>query len=1074
MNLIPLSAVHYLVHPTLWIVIAVVIALVDAAAPVHADLCVAHLVMLPVIWRLVHRRYVPLLTSVLMLAAILPGLVDLFGPVLLGEQNWGESAKLSVLTVFPTRVLTLLALMTAWLFHANLQRSRRRRLALRRELQQRVRQRTSQLQKVNFALRTEIARREETQHLLNRSETNFNALANRMQLQVLRKDHAGIITYANETFCKHLGLDQAAVVGSTDEDLYPSAIAQIYRADDQRIMRTGQTVDHVEQHPTSDGQQGYVQVFKAPEYDQSGVCAGVQVVFWDVTQKHCGEISLRNSEARKRALFESAGDAVLLVDENQRIVEANPSATVLFSRPVTEIVNRTLSEIASPCMVPAQSQQSSQLTTEREASSDGRLRWDSLPRIERCELTIVRGDESTFASEVSIHPIPIGNAEGTAIILRDVTLRHQAFEALRNAKAAAEAASRSKSEFMAGVSHELRTPLGGIIGLSELLSEIPLSARGRQYVEMIRKNACLLSDFIEDILDFAAIEAGRVQIDLAPMELHRVVGDAFKTLAARAVGKPIHMIFSVDPATPTEVIGDAKRLRQIIVNLVGNAIKFTPNGEVEVRLSVQATAETNFRDAKAGPNTRTVILDVKDTGVGIPLDKQQRVFDAFERGEASTTRRFGGTGLGLSISDGLIQRLGGKIELESQVDVGSRFRCLLPLNVLKMAPSPKQVMLPDDALVSLQNGTVRAAMVEILQGFGVNPLRRLPMRHPTSRRPLVWLIDGSTPFLDQLELERRAQDKVIWLTRLGELLPTHAHASDPIIVEPVLPSDLLAALAGDEVFNSSAADATKVDCVEIRESKTRLLVVDDSEVNRVMLSDQLKAAGYAVDVACDGKEAIDRVSQREFACILMDLQMPDMDGTDATRAIRELYQTRQAAMPPVIALTAHVTEQHRQQCFDAGMDGFLTKPVDRKTLLQMIVEQVGATTTSEPVVATRPSNDDNMEPWQSKLREIAGNDHESICSVCEAFVEEVPVLVHRLQNAVAANDLASAARAAHTLKSCIKHVADEDDVNVFGQLESLAMRGLNVPTSDVKQASEIAFRWTKLVRGFLDALRSTS
>ncbi len=1074
MSVIPPSAIYHFVRPTFWIVVAVLIALVDLLAPLNADVFVAHMVVLPVMWRILNRRYVPLVTIVLILAVFLPGLFDLLGSVLIDAQSAGTDAKFSVATSLLARLLTLAALATAWFFHVNLQRSRRRRLTLRRELQQRVRQRTRQLQNVNSALRTEIARREETQHLLDRSETNFNALTNRMQLQVLRKDQAGVITYANETFCEHMGRDHANVVGCTDEDLYPSSLAEIYRADDERIMRTGQTVEHVEQHPTSDGQQGYVQVFKAPEYDQSGRCTGIQIVFWDVTQKHRGEISLRNSEARKRALFESAGDAVLLVDENYRIVEANPSATVLFNRPVTEIVSRMLPDIASPSVAPLETEQPVQSINGRGDHVDGRIRWDSLPRVERCELTIVRGDESTFASEVSLHPIPIGDSEGTAIILRDVTLRHQAFEALRDAKAAAEAASRSKSEFMAGVSHELRTPLGGIIGLSELLSETSLSARGSQYVEMIRQNACLLSDFIEDMLDFAAIEAGRVQINLAPMELQRVVGEAFKTLAARAVGKPIHMIFSVDTATPYVVIGDAKRLRQVIINLVGNAIKFTPSGEVGVRLSVQPSEQAKLSDAEAGPITQTVILDVIDTGVGIPLDKQQRVFDAFERGEASTTRRFGGTGLGLSISNGLIQRLGGKIELESQVDVGSKFRCLLPLSVVAMAPSRKAVMLPNDALVSLQNGAVQTAMVEIVQRFGVNVLKQLPMRHRTSRRPLVWLIDTSSPFVGQLKHERRPQDKVIWLTRLGQPLPTHARPSDPILVEPVLPSELLSVLAGGESVYSGVVDVSKAECIQASENKAHLLVVDDSEVNRVMLSDQLKAAGYTVDVACDGLEAIDRVREREFACILMDLQMPEMDGTDATRAIRELYQTRQHAMPPVIALTAHVTDQHRQQCLDAGMDGFLTKPVDRKKLLQLISERVGSTTANTTDVATSPSNVGDIEPWQTRLREIAGNDHESICSVCEAFVEEVPSLVHRFQNAVATNDLASAARAAHTLKSCMKYVADEDDVIVFGRLERQAMQGSLVSASEVDQASEIAFRWTRLVRDFVDTLRSAS
>ncbi len=1077
MPAMPYFVARHLARPPFWIVIAITIAIADILAPVQADLCALHVVVLPILWRSLHRRYVPLLTVVLILATIFPELLNTIAAVLLQELGADNQQPASESVAMfgalqPVRLWILLALVTAGLFQANLQQSRRRRLALRRELQQRVRKRTNQLRRANTALRSEMSRRQETEHLLDRSETNFRAVIDRMQLQVLRKDRAGVITYANDTFCHYLGLTPADVIGYTDEDIYPAELAAAYRADDQLVMTTGLSVDHVEQHPGPEGQTGYVQVFKAPEYDQAGNCTGIQVIFWDITQKHRSEIALRNSETRKRALFESAGDAVLLVDQQHRIVEANPSATVLFSQPVAALCGRLLEQVATPLNAIGDTDDDAG----EHQSEWSTIPWDSLPRGQRCEVTIRRDDSSVFDSEVSLHPLPIGESQGFAIIMRDVTLRHQAFEALREAKAAAEAASRTKSEFLAGVSHELRTPLGGIMGLSDLLAETPLSSRGAQYVEMIRHSASLLGDVIEDILDFAALEAGRVQITLAETDLHHVVGDAFKSLAARAIDKPIQLIYSIDPKTPQYIVSDAKRLRQVVINLAGNAVKFTPAGEVHLRLSV-------IDDWLA--------LDVVDTGVGIPLEKQQRVFDAFERGEASTRRRFGGTGLGLSISDGLIRRLGGRIELLSRPDVGSRFRCLVPFQVVKKKGSPlRSVLLPNDAVINVENETLFLAVREMLTRLGIASHRYSPRRDPNSSRPLVWLLDTHSSLRHRVRAESRPQDRVLWLTRLSEPVPAQFLPQDVILVQPVLPDELFAAISGNPVplpdsarrdlphnnsqrrnLDSESPPASAPRSVHSTEPAVRLqlLLVDDSEVNRVLLYDLLTASGYEVDIACDGTEAIAKASSKQFSGILMDLQMPDMDGTEATLAIRELYQSRGQSMPPIVALTAHVTEQHRSQCFGAGMDGFLTKPIDRHLLLLTLTELIGATeqeldfNVNVEVPDEMPST---IPTWQQRLRSLAGNDLQTIHAVCEAFLEEVPLLLSKLQQAATNGDSVVASRAAHTLKSCLRHVAEPEDIAVAGRIEDLAKNGQPITSEDLLKIYSVSETWTAKIREY--------
>ncbi|MEM9645933.1 MAG: PAS domain-containing protein, partial [Planctomycetota bacterium] len=615
-HLFPLARWFY--KPATWVVAVILLAIIDLMTPPWVHVCVLALLLVTLAWNSLPRRFMPLLMATTLVAVSVPGLIR----GIAASQNDGVTVvagqlvptphssspmalgQLAVpfLAFGPARCWTLLALVGQWWFHRRLQQRRARRLALRRSLQQRVHRRTDQVKRANQALRGEIVRRQETQHQLDQSESTFEALIERMELQVSRKDSQGVITYANDIYCQKLGLDPTKVIGSTDEELFSPVIAEKYRNDDRTIMETGQVIDQIEQHPTPEGNAGFVQVFKAPEYDRDGNCIGIQVIFWDITQKHLGEIALRDSEARKRALFDSAGDAVVLLDQDDLVVEANPAAIDLFRDP---LVGKTFAEIAEP-FASAESnvdtdEESSGGRNERgparvgrDLASNGRgaETWGAIDRETRHELNIRLRDGRRFDSEVSVHTIPVGDHDGVAVIIRDVTLQKRAMEALRDAKASAEAANRTKTEFIAGVSHELRTPLGGIIGLSDLLSQTPLNESGQEYVQMIGESAQALTDVIEDILDFAAIDAGRLDIDPRPMDLHRCVGGAFKSLAVRAAELPISLVFSMQPDTPRYVIADAKRVRQVMINLIGNAIKFTREGEVRVRLSVDPILET--------------------------------------------------------------------------------------------------------------------------------------------------------------------------------------------------------------------------------------------------------------------------------------------------------------------------------------------------------------------------------------------------------------------------------------------------------------------------------------------------
>ena len=1022
-----------LAKPTIWIVVAVSLAVADLVAPTRLAVCTVHMFLLPIAWRLLHRRHVSLLTATLMVATVLPGLAHLVMSFPTAAAENADSTT-TIDIIEPARIWTTLALAASGLFHINLQRARRRRISLRRELQQKVRRRTDELRNLNQTLRDEVTKHQETQHLLTRSETNFQSVIDRMQLQVLRKNRDGVITYANDTFCQELGRAPGEVIGKLDSEIYPPEIAQSYRSDDLRVMETGRSVDHVEEHPAADGETGYAQVFKAPEYDHEGSCIGIQIIFWDVTEKHRGAIALRDSEARKRALFDAAGDAVLLSNHDEVIIEANPSASRLFATPVERLVGRQITEVINP--------------VDRQPA----FRWSALPQSERHKMTIRRANASQFDGEVSVHSIPMGNTTGMAIVVRDVTVEREAIRALEDAKAAAEAASRTKSEFMAGVSHELRTPLGGINGLADLLQGTPLSAQGMQYVQMIRQSGSQLSDVIEDILDFSAIEAGRVQINPEPMNIVEVVGDAFKSLAARAVDKPLSLAISINPQIPPGVVADPKRIRQIITNLAGNAIKFTPTGQVSLRLDYDST--------RSSAESTAVLISIHDTGVGISEDRIDKVFEAFERGEEGTTRRFGGTGLGLSISNELVRRMNGNITVSSKVNVGSHFECrmLLPRADVERTGSLTEGSRFHRTVVSTGNDLVNQSISETLDYH----LGDFP--DSQANAPTLWVV-GSHNSSQYDPDNRQPMDRVIWVGRLGESKPPKSIPSDIVLSQPVLPREIIDAInrfsRSDESIDTPSRDETVARIAPTR----HLLLVDDSMVNQTVIRDHLLIRGFTVDVASSGSEAIQLARQNHYDCILMDLQMPDMDGTEATIHIREMYQQNQITVPPTIALTAHVTDEHRQQCADAGMVGFITKPIDHNTLIRELlrITRCELVQEKEPDAKTNPIHDGSHD-WRDQISSRCGGRNDTVKAICEAFLAEVPMLIDQIRTSVEENDAPKLRTASHTLKSCLGYVAPKSEVEFAADIESRSGQPATILPDQVEHLESITNHWIQCVQ----------
>ncbi len=760
-------------------------------------------------------------------------------------------------------------------------------------------------------------------------------------------------------------------------------------------------------------------------------------------------VSLREQEAQRErrhldALIDSAPLGIVVVDRDNRVQRVNPRFQTLFGYSSDEAIGRDLDDLIVP-----EADRATARGLNRQAQQTGR----AVAEVDR-----QRKDGRVVPVRVSAAPVEGGESGDLFVQYEDISERRQAEQVMREARDTAERLAKARSSFLANMSHEIRTPMNAVVGFVELLLDTELTTDQRRALELVRSSAEALLTILNDVLDFSKIEAEHLELEEIPFDLQKLLHSTVGLLAVRAREKHLELITDIGLEFPSLVRGDPTRVRQVLTNLIGNAIKFTDEGEVVVR----AVA------APAGENAVRVDFAVRDTGIGISQEQLASIFQEFTQADSSMTRRYGGTGLGLAISRKLVTLMGGELSVQSEVGKGSTFSFNLRFPVeapsaraatAGVALGSRRVLIVDD------NETNRRILRDILAGAGM-ALREaasaaagfaaLHEAHRSGAPVELAIIDAQMPEQDGFSLAtdiratpELARTRLLLLTsagQRGDAQRCREVGINAYLTKPIARADLLEALSALFAGTASAGPdegiITRHTIAEARR-RMRILLAEDNPVNQQVAATMLRKRGHEVDVVADGAAAVTAVRATAYDVVLMDIQMPEMDGFAATEAIRALPDR---AGLPIIALTAHALSGERDRCLTHGMTGYLTKPFRSHELFGLVegwAEPALPSPAPQPAPAAAPApvpdGPVDLEQFRHTMREAGAE--EAVDSILDTFLETAPERLAVLGAAVAREEAAGIASAAHAFKSAAGSIGARALASLLGDAERAARAG---------------------------------
>jgi two-component system, sensor histidine kinase and response regulator len=772
--------------------------------------------------------------------------------------------------------------------------------------------------------------------------------------------------------------------------------------------------------------------------NRSDNSAGTIYIIRNITERKRAQLIIQQQKQHLEALVENSPVAIITLDQSLHIQSSNPAFETMFGYTRGEVIGRNLDHLLA----------NDTLHSDNSAASEQVLNGNRVKRM----VQLRRKDGKTADVESFGVPLVVsGQTVGVLWIYHDIT-------ELVQARRSAEQADHAKSEFLANMSHEIRTPMNGIIGMIELALGTELNDEQNDFLQGARESADALLSVLNDILDFSKIEAGQLQLEKVDFDVHAIVEGVAQTLANRAEAKGLEILSFVSPDVPTYARGDSGRLRQILANLVQNAIKFTDHGEVLIRTELLQLTESEI----------SLRFSVTDTGIGIPPDRQKAIFERFIQADGSTTRKYGGTGLGLTISKQLAEMMSGKIGVDSEVGKGSTFWFT---TTLERIPERVETII-DKAVNDLKglrvlivddNATNRKIFTTMLENFGcsvstaANGSEVIPalFRGLLTSSPFkLVLLDMQMPVMDGQETLRAIREEpltrninVVVLTsmgRRGELNQLSDLGISGYMIKPIRQSQLLDTITA--VLNNrkrhSSKDRSEFTHAKASKPKTKLhiLVAEDNEINQKMARALITRQGHEVTIASNGNEAVEAVRAGGYDLVLMDVQMPEMDGLEASRKIREMEGSAGTHIP-IIALTAHAMQGDRQHCLDAGMDDYLSKPLDPRKVFQAIehwgagLSEVTLLTNGEEIPVPPAPEAEVVFDLESALSRFS-YDREFFATLLDDFLGSLPEKIDELRKSVDQLNYEDISYQAHSLKGVAANFSAIQLSNLTARLDA--------------------------------------